>query len=80
MSLSALTSKGQVTIPAEIRKALQLRTGDKIGFLLEDGHVILFKKIDNIEAAFGICKPKRKASLKDIENAISSRGGKNDRD
>lgn len=79
MNLSALTSKGQVTIPAEIRKALQLHTGDKIGFLLEDGHVILFKKIENIEAAFGICKPKRTASLNDIEKAISTRGGKDDR-
>lgn len=79
MNHSALTSKGQVTIPAEIRKALQLHTGDKIGFILDDGHVILFKKIDNIEAAFGICKPKHSASLKNIEKAISTRGGKNDR-
>lgn len=76
MRSSALTTKGQVTIPSEMRQQLQLQPGDKIGFLLEDGHIILFKKLDNIEAAFGICKPKKTASLKDIEDAIHTQGSK----
>jgi len=32
------------------------------------------KRFHNIEAAFGISKPKRSASLIDIENAIRKRG------
>lgn len=72
---SSLTVKGQVTIPAEIRKQLGLHTGDKIGFAIEDHHVVLYRKENNIEAAFGICHPKKSASLKTIEKAIQKRGG-----
>jgi AbrB family looped-hinge helix DNA binding protein len=33
--VSVMTRKGQVTVPAEIRRALQLREGDKLVFSLE---------------------------------------------
>jgi antitoxin PrlF len=33
---STITSKGQVTIPAEVRKHLGLKQGDKISFVIED--------------------------------------------
>lgn len=75
MNSSALTIKGQVTIPADIRKQLGLHPGDKIGFLIEDDHVVLFRKESNIEAAFGICHPKTSASLKEIDEVIRKRGG-----
>lgn len=74
MHSSSLTSKGQVTIPVEIREQLGFHAGDKVGFLVEDDHVILFRKENDIQAAFGICKPKRSASLDDIEKAIRKRG------
>ena len=76
MNSSALTIKGQVTIPIDIRKQLGLHPGDKVGFLIEDDHVVLFRKESNIEAAFGICHPKTSASLKDIEDAVR-KGGSN---
>jgi antitoxin PrlF len=38
-----LTSKGQVTIPKEVRDKLGLRPHDKIAFSLEDGYVTLSK-------------------------------------
>jgi AbrB family looped-hinge helix DNA binding protein len=34
--ISTITSKGQVTIPAEVRKHLGLKTGDKVGFVIGD--------------------------------------------
>jgi AbrB family looped-hinge helix DNA binding protein len=34
--VSTITSKGQVTIPAEIRRRLGLRQGDKLSFVIED--------------------------------------------
>jgi antitoxin PrlF len=34
--LSTLTSKGQVTIPKEVRRHLGLKTRDKIAFVIED--------------------------------------------
>jgi AbrB family looped-hinge helix DNA binding protein len=33
---STITSKGQVTIPSEVRKHLRLKQGDKVAFVIED--------------------------------------------
>ncbi len=74
MHSSALTIKGQITIPSDIRKQLGLHPGDKIGFMIEDNHVILFRKLSNIEAAFGICHPETSVNLQGIEEAIRKRG------
>ena len=38
---STLTSKGQTTIPGEIRKALNLRAGDQLEYLLQNNQVLL---------------------------------------
>jgi AbrB family looped-hinge helix DNA binding protein len=39
MELAKLTSKGQITIPIEIRKKLKLKEGDKVFFIEEDGKI-----------------------------------------
>ena len=41
MEISRVTSKGQITIPIEIRKKLNLKTGDKVVFI-EEGDKIIF--------------------------------------
>jgi AbrB family looped-hinge helix DNA binding protein len=42
MTFATLTSKGQATIPLEIRTAARLKTGDRIHFtVLADGTIIL---------------------------------------
>lgn len=41
MEISRITSKGQITIPIEIRKKLNLKTGDKVVFI-EDGDRVIF--------------------------------------
>lgn len=74
MLSSSLTIKGQITIPRQIRQQLKLRAGDKVGFTIEGDHIILFRKQNNIEAAFGLCQAKRSATLSDIEAAIRRRG------
>lgn len=38
---SKMTSRGQITIPTEIRKKFGLKTGDLIYFLEVDGSVVL---------------------------------------
>lgn len=43
MLASTLTSKGQATIPAEIRHILHLKSGDKIAFEIADHKVIISK-------------------------------------
>ena len=41
MSQSTLTSKGQTTIPQEIRKLLGLKENDRILYEVEDGNVVI---------------------------------------
>lgn len=43
MILSTLTSKGQATIPAEIRRALDLQPGDKITFEIREHKAVISK-------------------------------------
>jgi AbrB family looped-hinge helix DNA binding protein len=40
---ASVTERGQVTIPAEVRRALGLKKRDKVVFALEDGTVVLKK-------------------------------------
>lgn len=39
--LATVTSKGQITIPQEIRQRLGLNQGDQVSFELEEGKAIL---------------------------------------
>lgn len=39
--LSTVTSKGQVTIPKEIRDLLHIRTNDKVDFVLDGEKVVM---------------------------------------
>jgi antitoxin PrlF len=49
--LSRLTSKGQATIPAEVRKALRLAAGDRVVFEMKRGQVTL-RKAELLDRAF----------------------------
>ena len=44
--ITKITSKGQVTIPNEIRKSLGVDTGDKLAFIEENGLVIVVRADD----------------------------------
>ena len=41
MELAKVTSKGQVTIPVEIRKKLGIKNGDKVLFIEDDGRIYM---------------------------------------
>lgn len=41
MELAKITSKGQITIPVNIRRALKLKDGDKVAFVEQNGQYIL---------------------------------------
>lgn len=41
MELAKVTSKGQITIPLEIRKKLGVKEGDKVLFIEEQGRVVM---------------------------------------
>lgn len=75
MSIATLTSKGQTTIPLDIRKILDLKPGDKIEFIVEDGYVFIAPLTSDVSELKGILpKPKKKISIEDMNRAIRKRG------
>ena len=71
MSESTVTSKGQVTIPADIRKALGLTAGERVVFTqLDDGTTVMRTKKRSILDLKGMLKPargKRKVAIEDMK-------------
>ncbi|MBC7701798.1 type II toxin-antitoxin system PrlF family antitoxin [Aquabacterium sp.] len=60
MSESTVTSKGQITIPADIRKALGLTTQDRVVFTpLQDGTVVMRAKTRSMVDLKGLLKRPR---------------------
>ena len=60
---ATLTSKGQITVPLEVRQQLQLAAGDRVMFLL-DGEEIQFGRATSvIERTAGIARQYRGGSL-----------------
>ena len=55
-SLSVVTRKGQITVPAEIRRALGLKEGDKVAFSLEEGEVRLTRSESVVARTAGAFK------------------------
>lgn len=53
---SKVTRKGQVTVPAEIRRALGLNEGDPVLFTMEDGQVRLERTGSVVERTRGAFK------------------------
>jgi antitoxin PrlF len=70
MSEATITSKGQVTIPADIRKALGLSAGERVVFTrLDDGTTVMRAKTRSILELKGMLKPargKRKVAIDDM--------------
>jgi AbrB family looped-hinge helix DNA binding protein len=69
MSEATITSKGQVTIPADIRKAMGLATGARVVFTrLADGTTVMRAKTRSIMDLDGILKRpgQRKVAIKDM--------------
>ena len=76
MRTSAVTRKGQVTIPAPIRKRLGLRQGDRVAFVDEDDRIVLKPVQNDVRAAFGLVKARRSVSLGQMDEAIRKRAGR----
>jgi len=72
MSEAKVTSKGQITVPKDVRLKLNLKAGDRVLFVVDDdGAVRLHAVNKDISSLRGILPPpKRKASIEEIEAAI----------
>ena len=72
MPTATMTSKGQTTIPREIREHLSLKPGDQISFSIEGGRVVLGAKNRSLKGLAGILKrPGQKAlTVEEMNEAI----------
>jgi antitoxin PrlF len=70
---SAITSKGQATIPKAIREHLGLRPGDRVKFFVHpDGSVALLPKLP-VTALRGIVRPRhRPVTMEAMTEAIGA--------
>lgn len=72
MEATSVTSKGQVTIPKEIRQQLGIRQGSRIEFALVGDHVEIRVKSSPTgmpDSGFGMLKSRRAAVPADVDPA-----------
>jgi antitoxin PrlF len=55
--ITTITQRGQVTIPAEVRRRLGLGPRDKVAFEIEDDKVRLVPVTFTLESAYGSVEP-----------------------
>ncbi len=73
MLSATITSKGQITIPIDIRKSLELKAGDKLKFVMDGEKVMFWAVTKNISSLKGmIKKPETLVSLEDMKTSIKN--------
>ena len=72
MSTATITSKGQITIPKEVRKALALEAGHRVSFQIREDKVVEMRpETVDLMSLFGIFKPRIKGvTLDDMNESI----------
>jgi antitoxin PrlF len=78
MASSTLTSKGQTTIPKDIREYLNLQPGQRIDFIVdEEGRVILRPATLHIRDLAGILhrEGQKPISVEEMDRVIRARHG-----
>lgn len=78
MAAAKLTSKGQITIPAQVRASLGLDTGDRIEFVdIGDGRFAIMAATHSVKDLKGLIrKPIKPVSIEDMNLAIEAQGSK----
>lgn len=76
MTTATLTSKGQITIPAEVRQALGVDTGDRVEFV-EVGpgryeFIAATRSVTELKGMFGTAR--KSVSIKQMNAVIARRG------
>lgn len=72
MSFATVTSKGQITIPKEVRTRLQLQNGDRLEFMWVGDELRLRPASRKIDEVFGKFKRRQQAvvSVEEMDAAI----------
>jgi AbrB family looped-hinge helix DNA binding protein len=76
MTTATLTSKGQITIPAEVREALGVDSGDRVEFVeVAPGRFEFIAATRSVKALKGMFgKPRKAVSIEEMNAVIARRG------
>ncbi|MGF6934743.1 antitoxin PrlF [Paraburkholderia sp. UCT70] len=77
MAAATITSKGQVTIPVDVRNQLGLEAGDRIEFSFNEatGRYEICPATHSLASLEGIVKkPAKQVSIEDMNRAIAEQG------
>jgi AbrB family looped-hinge helix DNA binding protein len=76
MATATLTTKGQITIPVEVRASLGVDAGDRVEFVeVAPGRYEFIAAIRSVTALKGMFgKPRKAVSIDDMNAAIARRG------
>ena len=77
MTTATITSKGQVTIPKDVRSRLGIGTGDRVEFVeIQDGVFQIVAATQDVQALKGIVpKPEKPVTIDEMNRAIAEMGG-----
>lgn len=72
MSIATVTSKGQITIPVEVRRALRLHAGTRVEFIQRpSGSYELVPATISVKDLKGVVKaPRKPVSIDDMNEAV----------
>ena len=75
MPSSVVTSKGQITIPVEVRQRLGLETGHRVDFVeIDSGQFALVAATVDLKSLRGmVAKPPKPVSIEDMNRSIRER-------
>ncbi len=76
MTVATVTSKGQITIPAQVRNALGLEAGDRVEFVEQgEGQFALVAATRSVRELKGLFRGKRSkpVSIEEMNAAIARR-------
>lgn len=76
MPTATVTTKGQITLPKEVREALGVEAGDRVAFRIqEDGRfVVEAETVDLMSLRGSVASKRRGVSIDDMSSAIRRRG------
>jgi antitoxin PrlF len=74
MAKSTLTSKGQTTVPKEVREALDLEVGDKLSWQIEKGKVTVTTERPSFFRWEGFIKTSSGEVVREVAEARKRRG------
>jgi AbrB family looped-hinge helix DNA binding protein len=74
MPAATVTSKGQITIPKEVRERLKLKAGDRVVFVVQsDNDVVLKPAKTDIRTLYGMLyrKGRRARTIEEMDQGVT---------